>query len=331
MKYCCKSCKEFKTNKILLDKLKEPGLVDLVNHYVDEIYKEEYEIIKNDFYGNWSMYTSTNYCEETFLKINKNERINWRYISTYRKFSEDFVRDLQDKLDWDTLSRYSVPEFSDSAVEEFEHKIRWSQVSKANLKLRFLNKYQYKVNWDIISSRRYHHLNEQFIIKYQDKVDWPTISREQILSEDFIRKFKDKVDWFLISKHQRFSEDFIREFKHKIHWRVISEHKKLSNDFIGEFKNNVNWKIISKHQNLSDDFIRKYQEYIDFSEIIIKKMRHYVFKTLDNKKKWKFIKKFIKEYKNRFNWKDMPKVVRRVYKTKYYHIYNIFYDEINYE
>jgi len=45
-------------------------------------------------------------------------------------------------------------------------------------------------------------ISESFIEKYQDKIYWDLISEYQKLSESFIKKFKDKVNWINISRYQ---------------------------------------------------------------------------------------------------------------------------------
>lgn len=60
----------------------------------------------------------------------------------------------------------------------------------------FLEYYQNKLNWDLIS--RYQKLSEEFIRKHKDKVNWNNITRFQVLSDEFKYEFKDYVDWYLI-------------------------------------------------------------------------------------------------------------------------------------
>ena len=68
------------------------------------------------------------------------DKVDWEYISKYQKLSEDFIRDHKDKLDWNAISTYQK-------------------------------------------------LREDFIRDHQDKVDWEYISVCQKLSEDFIKEF----------------------------------------------------------------------------------------------------------------------------------------------
>ena len=99
-------------------------------------------------------------------------------------------------------------------------------------------------------------LSEKFIEKFQDKVDWDLISEYQKLSECFIRKFQNKVSWDDISACQKLSEDFIEEFQDKVEWFFISQHQKLSEKFILKHWNILNHNLIIVHQKgLTPDFL----------------------------------------------------------------------------
>lgn len=170
--------------------------------------------------------------------------INEPYSSarTWKKLSclplpEDFIREFQDKVNWENISDYQ--KLSESFIREFQD----------------------KVNWYFISSSQ--KLSEGFIKEFQNKVYWRIISIYQKLSEAFIREFQDKVDWYDISIYQKLSEDFIREFQDKAVWFCISKYQKLSESFIEEFQDKVNWENISKYQVISPAFARKFGIIID--------------------------------------------------------------------
>ncbi|GIX90852.1 uncharacterized protein CDAR_551961 [Caerostris darwini] len=126
----------------------------------------------------------------------------------YQKLSEDFIREFQDKVDWEEIS--ICQKRSEDFIREFQDKVDWEEISICQK------------------------LSEDFIREFQDKVDWYWISICQKLSEDFIREFQDKVDWEEISEYQKLSEDFIREFQDKVHWEEIFKYQTLSVDFMRE-------------------------------------------------------------------------------------------------
>ena len=96
----------------------------------------------------------TIYETEIRNNINKGGQIDWDYISTPQKFSEEFMREFQDKLNWDNISKYQV--LSENFIEK-SHKM---------------------VNWEIISE--YQKLSESFISKYFNKVNWKKICEYQL-------------------------------------------------------------------------------------------------------------------------------------------------------
>jgi hypothetical protein len=116
--------------------------------------------------------------------------VNWGWISSNQKLSEDFIREFQKKVDWGCIS--ATQKLSEGFIREFQE----------------------KVNWDCISA--YQKLSEEFIREFQKKVNWDRISANQKLSEEFIREFQEKVYWDRISANQKLSKKFCNEFKDKI-------------------------------------------------------------------------------------------------------------------
>lgn len=82
-----------------------------------------------------------------------------------KKLSEDIIRVYQDKLDWSSVSEYSI--LSEGFISEFQDKVDWYKIS------------------------RFQKLSEEFIRKFQDKVHWECISIYQELSEEFVKEFSD--------------------------------------------------------------------------------------------------------------------------------------------
>ena len=165
------------------------------------------------------------------------DEVNWGNISLFRKLSENFIREFQNKLEWFWISIYQ--KLSEDFIREFQDKVNWGYISI------------------------HQKLSEDFIREFQDKFDWDYISENQKLSENFIREFQDKVVWHEISERQKLSEDFIREFKDKVYWDCISIYQKLSEKFIREFQNKIDWYCISEYQKLSSEFIKKFVLNID--------------------------------------------------------------------
>jgi len=109
------------------------------------------------------------------MKTSRND-INWYGMSyIYQIISEDFIREFQDKVHWDSISWCQT--LSEDFIREFH--------SGRN-----------KVNWDWISMNQT--LSEDFIREFhsgRNKVNWYGIAYNQKLSENFIREFQGKVHW----------------------------------------------------------------------------------------------------------------------------------------
>jgi hypothetical protein len=123
------------------------------------------------------------------------------------------IKKFKDKVDWGWIS--SCQKLSENFIREFKNEFFWSNISAyQKLSEGFIREFKDKVNWDCIS--KYQKLSEGFIREFKNKVYWRNISISQKLSEGFIREFKDKVNWDCISKYQKLSENFIREFNLEI-------------------------------------------------------------------------------------------------------------------
>lgn len=154
--------------------------------------------------------------EEMLKRANDILGINhqdWIEVSCHKGLTEDFIREFEDKVNWNWISKYQ--HLSEDFIREFKNKVNWCCVST------------------------YQRLSEDFIREFADRVDWTYVSVTQHLSEEFIREFKDKVYWASISRYQHLSEDFIREFADRVKWRLISKYQHLSEDFIEEFNDRV--------------------------------------------------------------------------------------------
>jgi len=187
--------------------------------------------------------------------------INYDFLSKYPELILIFKNSK--KLDWGAISMYQI---SEEFIREFQDKVNWNYISKyQKLSESFIIEFQDKVNWVYISPNQ--KLSEEFIREFQDKVNWSYISKYQKLSESFIKEFKDYVDWYDISTYQKLSESFIKEFKDKVKWSFISSNQILSKEFIKEFKDKVYWFWISSHQKLSEEFIREFKDKLDLNKI----------------------------------------------------------------
>ena len=51
------------------------------------------------------------------------DRVDWDCISIYQKLSENFIREFQDKVNWSWISKYQ--KFSEDFLREFQNRVYW--------------------------------------------------------------------------------------------------------------------------------------------------------------------------------------------------------------
>ncbi len=118
------------------------------------------------------------------------------------------------KFDWNNYKFYQNNQLSEDFIREFQDKVNWEYISwRQKLLEDFIKEFKNKVNWDLIS--QYQILSEDFIKKFQNKVNWIKISIHQKLSEDFIKEFQDKIDWHWFKINKKLSEKFKEEMFNK--------------------------------------------------------------------------------------------------------------------
>ena len=95
------------------------------------------------------------------------KELDWDNFIEYDNFSEEFVREHIDEVNWNAVS-CSDMHYSDEFYDEFSDRLDWLQIT--------YNK----------------GLPEDFIRKHQDKVEWGYVSLIQDISSEFAEEFKDK-------------------------------------------------------------------------------------------------------------------------------------------
>jgi len=102
-----------------------------------------------------------------FIQIHIN--VDWECISNNYALSENFMREFQDKINWNIISAY-YHKLSENFIREFKDKLGWDYISM-NQKL-----------------------SENFIREFQNDVYWNYISEYQNLSKNFKEEFKYKLN-----------------------------------------------------------------------------------------------------------------------------------------
>ncbi|MFA7128499.1 MAG: hypothetical protein WC136_04960 [Sphaerochaeta sp.] len=89
--------------------------------------------------------------EEELRKLRLDDNIDWRDISTFRKLSEDFIREFSDKVNWEYISKFQ--KLSEDFIREFKDKVDWEYISKfQELSEGFIREFSNEVDWEYISS-----------------------------------------------------------------------------------------------------------------------------------------------------------------------------------
>lgn len=133
----------------------------------------------------------------------------WDTISYDGSFSDNFLNEFQEYINWDIICYYNL---SEDSIRKFKHKVNWDHVSQKALSEDFAREFQDQINWDILSEvyANLGKLSESFIIEFQEKLSWDVISCQK-LSQKFIHEFKDKLDWKQVVKNNKLSTKFANE------------------------------------------------------------------------------------------------------------------------
>lgn len=110
---------------------------------------------------------SENFLEKHF--DNFPHDFHYSQMSSRIKLSEDFIERHIDKLNFDNIIRHQ------------------------DLSLNFIEKYENKIDFNILSINQYIATNDEILQKYSDKLDWEDISRN-IKNEEQFLKYEDKLD-----------------------------------------------------------------------------------------------------------------------------------------
>ncbi len=162
-----------------------------------------YQNISEEFMNKWTTY------------------ITWAPISLHRKLSDAFIIRNQSMLSWDYLSNSG--NLSENIVCRFEDRINWRLLIVDNYSIKFLKKYQERINWYEATFKdiKTYEIFEKYI-------DWERLSYHEELTESFMRRFQDKLHWGFISSHQKLSKDFISEFRHKLNMESVNRFTRRS-------------------------------------------------------------------------------------------------------
>ena len=157
---------------------------------------------------------------------------------------------------WDNLSQLqwikysSIPnKIPEDIIEQYLNKVRFTTICKVyNLSFGFIDKYQDKINWQILSSNENIIWNEEYLSKYIDKITFETV--KFLLPEDFIIKYKDRLPFRGLNLNV-FTEKTIKECYEQIKPHI--NNIKIANIHLANhFDNDIDWhkQFVLKNDNI---------------------------------------------------------------------------------
>ena len=152
---------------------------------------------------------------------NKITRYDWFEFSKIHLLTEEFIREFQEQLFWNLISRYSV--FSEDFIREFQDRVDWASVS--------LNQ----------------KLSSNFIREFKDRLYWKEISIAQELTNDTLIEFKDKIHWEIYFIRQEANFEIMKKF-------ILKTDLQLFDDFKTEHLNDIQYKELKKIVSLKTVF-----------------------------------------------------------------------------
>ena len=298
----------------------------------DNIYNELLELV------NWNEISKNKELSDEFI-LEYKDKLNFELLCDSIKLSEDMIRQLDEYVDWNIISKYYKPftaEFyiqykdklnwfnvcnnnrclSESVIEECSEFMDWCALSECvKLTEDFVRKHEDKISWNNLSGNLECKFSLDFISEYKDKWNWYYICDYYSLPEDFIRQHIDYINWYSISRYRILSSQLIRDFADKVDWKGISIQPYLDINLIKDYPDKVCWKYIFYNWYINDfegyvDIIKENVEYIDFFDVChsaSSKMEKKVYKFFE----WDKISKdtrlindteFLKRYKHKLNW-----------------------------
>lgn len=189
------------------------------------------------------------------LIFNRDREINneWSDGSKQQIHTIEFLREFQDKIDWDTYM-LTHNDFPPNFFKEFKEKLHTDiLVGCKGLTEDFIERYAEEWNWfNVVTCQKISNECIKRNLHRFDKLDG--IFQCQKLDED-------TIEYILEHAKKLFEEDDYR------HWRTISYSQTLSEAFIERHAEEVSWYEILTKQNVSVEFMKKWIHKLDKVEI----------------------------------------------------------------
>jgi hypothetical protein len=102
---------------------------------------------------------------------------------------------------------------------------------------RFIEKYEYELNWQSLSKNKFIEWDIEFLEQYENRFSWPELAwNEKILwTEEKIERFKKRLDWYYLSRNINLpiTDAFIQKYSKKLF--VVEDNVHLTNSLIKKY------------------------------------------------------------------------------------------------
>ncbi|MFW6046839.1 MAG: hypothetical protein ACOCP4_03505 [Candidatus Woesearchaeota archaeon] len=218
--------------------------------------------------------------KDQFLKFAKSHfhKFN-KVICSFFPFSYELLEELQDKLNWDSLSSNRA--------------ILWNT--------ELINKYRNKLNFQVLSENPSLPWDKNLIFQFRDKWDWEELSSNTdiIWTKELMIQFRDYLyfmgdfDGMSANTSVLWSEDILDEFEKLLDWKLISENINIpwSKELIEKYEEKWYWEYLSGNPAIpwDDKLIEKYINYWDWEALSFNKgikFNYLILKKFEEKWDW---------------------------------------------
>lgn len=223
-------------------------------------------------------------------------------LSCHPDITMEVISQLNDKLDYITLSRYANPKFLDlekvcwynvsknsqldmEFIEANQDRLYWRLISSHSISTKnyqgrdsIIERFGHRLDWDILSVLM--ELNEETLIKYVNNWNLPLLVINQSMTTSLLRQYLALTEVnlstaiYLIGDtpirmtyncYHLFDLEMVKQYQESIDWERLSQFIPLTSEFLQEFKDQVEWSYISINESITDSIIDEYSDRIDFT------------------------------------------------------------------
>lgn len=107
---------------IILNKVKEQGVVDIIYDYKKDL---EFEDILDKYYNDWELISCQRDLPFQFIKDNK-ENLNMYLFSRFHRMTDEILEEMKDQLNWDAI--VASYQLTKPQVEKFSNYINFKEL-----------------------------------------------------------------------------------------------------------------------------------------------------------------------------------------------------------